>query len=131
MNPSASSHDDAQAELYLRLAVISFDRNQPAGCDRFLLLAMKYCGRAGWLAEANRCHQLVLRNNPHHMVAKFESAADALRDAEVASLLIAIESKCPPERAEFLLEQSESDTVTRGPEVDREQLSVWLDRIER
>lgn len=90
---------------YLRLAVVSEQRQQLLGRDKVLVLAAAAACRAGWPDVAERCRQLVLEHNPAHLIGDFPTVADALRSEDFAPFLKQLERQLGSERAEFLAEQ--------------------------
>jgi hypothetical protein len=88
---------------FVKLARVSEEKNQPAGCDRFLSLAAKEACYAGVLDVAERCRELVGLNNPHHVLAKAGSCTDAVRDVENSAFFKSLERVCSFEHAEHLL----------------------------
>jgi hypothetical protein len=95
--------DHEQAMLaYVRLADVSQRKHQLLGRDKLLILAAGAACRAGWLDVAARCRQLVLMNNPAHLIGNFATVADALRSDDFGPFLKQLERQCGYERAEFL-----------------------------
>lgn len=90
---------------YATLAAASGQRQQSLGRNRLLVLTAASACRAGWLDVAERCRQLVLNDNPRHLIGKSPTVADALRDADFQAYLKQQERLCGYERAEHLLEQ--------------------------
>lgn len=109
----------------LRLAVISHDRQQMTGRDRFLLLAGLSAVRAGYPVIARRCRDLVLANNPRHLVSRYDTLADALRDPDFAGFEQQLRRFCPYERAEHLL-QARGDTAVPSPDADPDEIERFL-----
>lgn len=72
------------------------------GRDKLLVLAAATACRAGWPEVAARCRQVILDNNPAHLIGKFSTVPDALRSDDFAALLKQHERLCSYERAEFL-----------------------------
>lgn len=112
---------------YAQLAWLSHQKGQALPRDRFLLLAGVEACRAGWLDVAARCRQLLMTSNPRHQASRFESLADALRDAEFQQLVGQHERRYPAERAEHLLE--ELGLNPRGDEPDRSRGETMLDLL--
>lgn len=108
---------DADREMlnYLKLASASAGRNQPLGRDRFLVLAGEAACRAGLLDVAARCRELVVRENRRHLLGRFATFPDALRDADFEPLIKHLKRLCPAEQAEFLLQQQETETAATTP----------------
>lgn len=99
-------HDHDLAMLtYVKLADLSQQKRQPIGRDKFLLLAGVEACRAGWPEIADRCRELVLHHNAAHLVGRFPTLPDALRDPEFQTFLKQLERFCPWERAEHLLQE--------------------------
>ena len=102
---------------YLELAAISHEKHQPLGRDRFLILAGAEACRAGWPEVADRCGSIVRAANPVHLVGRFSTFADAMRDAGFTPLVAQLERTCPLETAEALLAgQGVSLDALRGAE---------------
>jgi len=98
--------NDARAMLlYARLAAVSSKRRQVQVCDRFLILSGMAATRCGCRDVADRCHRLVASRNPHHLLARYASMADALRDQDFAPFAIQLQRFCSLERAEHMLTQ--------------------------
>lgn len=90
---------------YLRLAAVSSQKHQPLGQDRFLVLGGAAACRAGLLEIASGCRELILDDNPRHLIGHYATFPDALRDDQFTPLLKHLQQLCPPEQAEFLLHQ--------------------------
>ncbi len=110
----------------LRLAVISHDRQQMAGRDRFLLLAGLSAVRAGYPSIAGRCRDLVLANNPRHLVCNYATLADALRDPDFAGFEQQLHRFCNYERAEHLL-QTRGDTTVPAIDAAPDEIERFLE----
>jgi len=102
---------DSQRDMlaYVHLAVLSQQKGQLAGCDRFLVLAAAAACRAGWPDVAQRCRSLILDHNRAHLIGRFESVAEALRSEEFQPFVKQLDRFCGSERAEFLLTQLNID----------------------
>lgn len=87
------------------LAEESRYRKQPFGELRFLMLTGQAACNAGWADVSRRCRERVLEINPHHMLAKYDSLEDALRDEDFQVLLSRLDRFCTFEMAETLLEK--------------------------
>ncbi len=106
--------DHEQAMLvYVQLAELSQQKRQLPGCDKFLLLAGVSACCAGWPEVARRCRELVLAHNHLHLIGKFETFADALRDPEFKPFVKRLERFCPYEKAEYLLKQLDTEAGLR------------------
>ena len=88
---------------FVHLAVLSHEKKQMTGRDKFLLLAAVAACRAGYAKVAARCRTLILSNNPAHLIGKSASVADAMRHPDFQTLLQQLERFCTFERAEHLL----------------------------
>lgn len=96
---------------YLKLATLSRTRQQLSGCDRFLVLAGVMACYTGWLDVAEACRARVLKDNPHHLLHKWDTIPDALRSDEFAPYLRQQERFCGIEQAETLLSELEEDVI--------------------
>lgn len=96
---------------YLQLAVVSANKSQPLGRDRFLVLAGAAACEAGLLDVAARCRELILAVNRRHMIGRYESVPDALRDDDFQPLLKHLRQLCPPEQAEFLARENTPESA--------------------
>ncbi len=97
-------HEGAM-RVYVQLAVLSDQKQQPQVRDRFLLLAGVEACRAGWPDVAARCQQKLLASNPVHQASRHATLADALRDSDFQQLVVHWERYCPFEKAEAMLRQ--------------------------
>ncbi len=98
--------DQEQAlSAYVQLALVSHEKGQRPARDRFLLLAGAAACRAGVLAAAERCRQLIAASSPGHQLVEYDSFPDAMRSADFRLLMDRWEKKCPYELAEHLLLQ--------------------------
>ena len=107
---------DRQMLAYLTLARISGEKQQPSGRDRFWILAGVAACRAGWPEVASRCRELVIAGNPRHLLGRFSTLPDAMRDSEFEPFLRQLERFCGFEQAEHFvreqgLELPESDAA--------------------
>src|SRR5690606_35399157 len=124
-------NEDHETLLFCRLAVVSAERGQPAGRDRFLILAGISATRAGWPAVAARCHQLVTARAPRHLLNRYPSFADALRDPEFEPFSRQVRRSCSPERAEHLLaELGRFPSPSASGEVTAEHVLELLSALE-
>lgn len=87
---------------YLYLALVSEQKQQLPGRDRFLILAMQQAAEQGYLKIAETCRAKILQNNPRHLVAHYSSAAEALRDPDFQFFVKQQTRNCSSERAEQL-----------------------------
>lgn len=118
-------HDhDLAIATFARLARISADKSQPAGCDRFLALAAKEACYAGVLDIAERCRELVGLHNAHHVLMKSSSCTDAVRHADNVAFFQSLDRFCSFERAEHLLStHNESITGDGYTTIAKEELA--------
>lgn len=96
---------DRRMLAYVALARVSDEKQQPIGRDRFLILAGVAACRAGWLDVAARCRELVIAGNPRHLLGRFDSLPDALRDSDFEPFLRQLERFCGYEEAELFLQK--------------------------
>ena len=108
---------DLEMLNYVKLAVFSAGKGQPLGRDRFLVLAGAAACHAGLLDIATQCRELVLQDNPQHLIGRFPTFPDAMRSEDFGSLLKHLQRLCPSEQAEYLLNAAEIiDTATDDAE---------------
>lgn len=88
---------------FLRLAQISDERGQMLPRNKFLILAGASACATGWIPVAEACREVVLTNNPSHMLNRFETFLAAMKSAEFQVYLKQLSKFCSTERAEFLL----------------------------
>jgi hypothetical protein len=98
-------NEDRATLLFARLAAVSAERGQTAGRNRFLILAGIAATHAGWPAVAARCHHLVTTSAPRHLLGRYASFAEALRDPDFEQFCRQLRRFCSPERAEHLLSE--------------------------
>src|SRR5687767_10707024 len=78
---------------YLHLARASGLRRRPHVRDRLLILAAAAATKAGLPRIAAYCRQDVLQHNPRHLVQRWQTVADALRDQEFQHFLMHLEKR--------------------------------------
>ena len=103
-------------DLYLNLAEVSEPR--PAERESFLVLAASAAELAGQQEAAEACRSEVVRLNPRHFLAGFESMGLALQSDDVIERTEALYRTYHFERAEFLLDRlrfSESPQDEHAP----------------
>lgn len=119
---------DLEMLTYLKLADLSRRKRQTIGSDKLLVLAGAAACRAGCLAVADRCREVVVQHHPRHLLARTANFAEALRSDEFAPLLKRLEKLCPFEQAEFLARQwsllDESAADHSAAEVEVEALAI-------
>ena len=91
---------------YCRLARVSHEKQQIIGRDRFLVLAGRAACLAGWVEVAERCRELVLASNPHHLLSRDATFPEALREPDNGKYFAKLQAFCPFEQAEHLLRTS-------------------------
>jgi hypothetical protein len=94
---------DLTLSAFLQLARISNERGQMMPRNKFLILSAAAACDSGCLLIAERCRDVVLDNNPAHMLNRFETIPDALRSTEFQVYLKQLRKFCSVERAEQLL----------------------------
>ncbi len=94
---------EAAMVAYARLADVSRLKSQTGGQDKFLILTGIAALRAGWPDVAERCREIVAGHAPRHLLAGYDTFADALRDADFQPFVRRMERFCSVERAESLL----------------------------
>jgi len=104
-------HDHEGAMVtFAKLAAVSHDRQQLTQRDKFLLLAGAAAIRGNCVDVAARCRQLVLLNNPQHMIGGFDSFALALADTDYQTFHRQLQRFCSYEQGEHFLEQQGLDS---------------------
>lgn len=113
---------------YLFLADVAQQKHQLPGRNRFLALGVKKAGDAGLLTVAERCRTKVIRQAPHHLLVRYDNAAEALRSEDFVFLVRQLERGCPPERAEQLAAglNFEAETALQNAGGDLKQLAETL-----
>lgn len=100
--------DQGQAMLaFVKLAGLSQSKGQLGPRDKFLVLAAAAAHAGGWPAVAERCRELVLANNPAHLLRRWPTYGHAAADREFQGFLRRLSRFCSLERAEHLLAQLE------------------------
>lgn len=112
--------------LFARLAAVSESRRQFPGRDRFLILAGAAATRAGCPEVAERCRRAVSARSTRHLLGRYASFADALRDEEFRPFLRQTEKFCSVERAEHLLNELDllKETETYGDSASASALAI-------
>ena len=97
---------------FVKLAGVSQSREQLGPRDKFLVLAGVAASRdhTRYPAVAARCRELLLSNNPSHLMKRYETFEQALAVDEFQSYLRQLSRFCPYEKAEHLLSQLEIST---------------------
>jgi hypothetical protein len=95
---------DTTIAVYQELADWHNSRNQPQLRDRFLILAADAAQASGNSRQAEQMRQVLLQLNPAHMLKLHKSFAEALRSADVQTLLADLRQSYPPSAASDLLQ---------------------------
>jgi hypothetical protein len=90
---------------YAKLAEISHAKQQDQGRDKLLVLAGAEACLAGWPDVAARCREIIVAGHPSHILSRYATYADALRNEEFDSFLKSRRRFCSYERAEHLLRE--------------------------
>jgi len=106
--------------VYLHLARASELRRRPHVRDRLILLSAVIAADNGLKRIAAYCRHRVLEHNPHHLVRRWPTMDEALRDPEFIHFLRHLQRRFPPETAERMLE-------TLGIELGRERQAYYSD----
>jgi hypothetical protein len=114
--------------LFLELAAISNRKQQIVGQNKFLTLAGIEACMAGRLDVADGCRELVLCNNPSHMLRRWTSLPNAFRDESFQTFAKRLRLFCSPEKAEHLLTELGPDLL---PSNAREQLDAGQMAMQR
>jgi hypothetical protein len=96
---------EAAMVAFVKLAGLAQTRKQLIPRDKLLLLAGVAACRSGYPSVAGRCRELVLAHNPAHLVKRYVSLCDALRDEAFDSYYRQLSRFCSYERAEHFLDQ--------------------------
>ncbi len=119
---------DLEMLTYLKLAELSQRKRQQIGRDKLLVLAGVAACEAGCLPVAARCREIVLQQNPRHLLSRHASFADALRSDDFAPLLKRLRKLLSFEQAEFLARQwnllDESIAECGAAEIDADALKL-------
>jgi len=116
---------------FVQLAEVSHRKRQLRPRDKLLVLAAAEACREGWPEVAERCRELVLAHNPRHLIGRFDTVADALRNEEFQFYLRQLARFCTRERAEFHasrlgLDEAEDAGLSPGEAALRRlHLPIW------
>ncbi len=97
-------HDHA-FQTYLRLAVVSQEKGQLQGRDRFVLLAADEAAHAGLLEFSERLRDVLLSTQPQHLLSRFDSYVTAAQSDELKLLVKQMRRLCGVEKAEAFVER--------------------------
>ncbi len=90
--------------IYLHLAAAGQRRHRPHSRDRLLVIAGSIAARMGLELVAANCRHLVLESNSKHLIRRWGSIGEALRDEEFLCLLKQLQRRYPQEKAENMLQ---------------------------
>jgi len=105
---------------YLHLARASGARQRPDVRVRLLVLAGVAAAYGSLDRVAAYCRQLVLQHNPHHMIGRWETVAEALAEEDFLHFLRHLERRYPFEQVERML-------TTLGFELANERDAYYSD----
>lgn len=89
--------------IFARLAQAFKNRLQMQDRDRALVMTGVCASMLEMEVIASFCRQLILKNNPGHMLKRSESFHEALREEGFVTFLKQVRRKLPTEKAENLL----------------------------
>ena len=89
--------------LFLRLAQAFKQRLQMSDRDRALVLAGTYAAMLQINPVAEFCRALILQNNHGHMLRKWPTFAQAIKEPDFGTFLKQVRRRFPTEKAETLL----------------------------
>jgi hypothetical protein len=106
--------------LYLHLAQASQRRQRPHVRDRLLVIAGVIATRMDLEPIAAFCRHVILQHNPHHLLKRWPTLADAMQDDGFQHFLKQLQRRYPQERAERMLS-------SLGIDMARERQSYYSD----
>jgi|GEM_PF-1280711 len=116
---------DARLMLaFANLAAESLQKKQQQGELRFLLLAGAAACRGGYPNVTEQCYQRAVSINPHHLLAKYDSFADAMRSEDFLTLISRLDRFCTYEHAELLLEKINPNWQEVSGDVETQCLEI-------
>lgn len=89
---------------FLRLALISAEKKQSLGCDRFLTLGAIESAFGDYFEISQRCRQMILESAPKHIFSQYPDVENALMDEDFDPFLKQARKFCSLEKGELLLE---------------------------
>ena len=110
--------------LYLRLAQAYKNRLQMSDRDRALVLSGTCAHVVEMPAVAEFCRQLILKNNPGHMMRKYDSFAHACDDSDFGYFVKQVRRKLSPEKGESQLLELGYNCDVRRDDYDDEESFV-------
>ncbi len=105
-------NDEAAMTAFARLAEVSQQKQQYPQRDKFLFLTGISACRAACVDIAARCREIVLANNPQHLIRKYASLPDALRSEDFEVFHAQLDRFCTFEKAEHLLHEFDDSGST-------------------
>ena len=114
--------------LFLRLAQAFKNRLQMPDRDRALVLAGTYAAMLQMHPVAEFCRKLILQNNHGHMLRKWPTFAEAIKEPDFATFLKQVRRRFPTEKAEILLQELgyECDVRPQDHSTDEEYVSAVM-----
>ena len=104
--------------LFIRLAQAFKKKLRMPDRDRALVLAGTYATMLEMRAVAEFCRRLILQNNQGHMLRKWPTFEDAVREPDFGTLLKQVRRRFPTEKAETLLEELDYQCDVRPTDHD-------------
>jgi hypothetical protein len=89
--------------IFARLAQAFKNRLQMQDRDRALIMVGVCASMLEMEVIANFCRQLILKNNPGHMLKRYENFSQALRTEDFITFLRQVRRKLATEKAETML----------------------------
>lgn len=94
-----------QLATFLYLANANWKKLQMSDRDRLLVLSAIQAADLGFPSIAAFCRQLVLKNNPGHMLRRWDTVEEALTTEDLHVFLKQLRRRFPVERAETMLSE--------------------------
>lgn len=113
--------------VYFQLARISDQKSQLIPRDKFLVLTAVEACKAGYLEIANRCHSIIVKHNPNHLLKNYPDFADAMRDDDFTHFEELLNKRfCNREQAEHLLYQAQDESLKTYEQPDDSVLATEI-----
>ncbi len=114
---------------YLQLARAAKRREQPLVRDRVLLLAAVIAAQIDLEPVAAACRELILANNPRHLISRWRTVGVALETEDFQSLVGQLSTRYGPERVEQLVQQLDATKFDKRADYasDGEYAAALLD----
>lgn len=124
------SSEENRLQVWTEAAAWALCRQQGPAAQRLLLMTMDAATQAGWLQLADVARDRLVTLNPKHQVATFPTAADALRDDDISTLVRSVGRQIRFEEAERMVtSRPADDRLTLDPDSPAEpQLVKLLDK---